>query len=152
LPRAPKLPRLPPDAGRVADAFLGDNRLGSVGAQRWDWKIEQNRILDRLESRLYGISETDIDNYGDACAGDRGRAAQADATILQLFADQADLQSVEIKVDAVVDGDRQNFAENPENTHETAASLLNSYQNRDLSRPRVSALRQMTRREMVAAP
>ncbi len=91
--------------------FLGNDCLGSISAQPGRRKVEKRGIVDRLESRLHRISETDIDDDGNACTGKGGRATQADTAILQLLADESDLQRVGIKVDAIVDSDREHLAE-----------------------------------------
>ena len=77
-------------------------------------KVEQRGIVNRLEARLHGIAEADIDHDGNACARERSRAAQSDATILQFLADESDPQRVEIESDAIIAGNRQHLAENAE--------------------------------------
>jgi hypothetical protein len=53
-----------------AVSALSNDRLGCVGAQPRRRKIEQRGIVDRLETRLHGITEADVDDDRDACAGE----------------------------------------------------------------------------------
>lgn len=47
-------------------------------------------------------------------AGELGRAAQTNAAVLELLADESDLQRVEIKDDAIIASDCQHLAKNGE--------------------------------------